>query len=81
MKQQSSLKYRFNRLDKPFSSRKIMFPSNTFIELTLSPSQVRKVKRWMKDDDSVIPMWFHTCERVLFLNEAKFEAWERKKKR
>jgi len=78
MKQQSRLKSKSDRVDKPFSKRKIKFPRDTFIELTLSPSQVRKVKRWMKEGDSVIPMWFHTRERVLFINEAKFEEWKKR---
>lgn len=78
MKQQSRLKSKSDRVDKPFSKRKIKFPSNTFIELALSPSQVRKVKRWMKEGDSVIPMWFHTCKRVLFINEAKFAEWKKR---
>jgi hypothetical protein len=67
-----------NLSDKSFSRRKIMFPSETFIELTLSPNDVKKMLQWEKNDDKVTPVWFANCERVLFLNETKFEKWKKR---
>jgi hypothetical protein len=64
--------------DKAFSRRKIMFPSETFIELTLSPKDVKKVRRWEKEGHIVTPVWYATHERVLFINWTKFEEWKKR---
>jgi hypothetical protein len=78
MKQQSLSNNKSKRLNKPFSKRKIYFPSETFIELVLSSKDVKKMRQWMKDDDLVVPYWYHTCKRVLFINETKFEEWKKR---
>jgi hypothetical protein len=41
----------------------------------LSKRQVLKVRGWEKDGHSVMPMWFTNCERVLFLDQERFEEW------
>ena len=60
--------------------RHIVFPSNLFIELTLSPNDVSKMRRWQKEGHDVIPMWYASCERVLFIDQTRFEKWKKKKK-
>jgi hypothetical protein len=64
--------------DKPFSRRKIFFPRELFIELTLSPKDVEKMLQWEKQDDLVTPIWFCNCERVLLVNWTKFEKWKKR---
>ena len=59
--------------------RKIMFPSNLFIELTLSASDVRKVHQWEKAGHNIVPMWYTNSERVLFIDEEAYLKWDKKK--
>jgi hypothetical protein len=76
MKQESSKKSKTVVSNKFYDGkRRIYFPSELFIELTLSPKQVEKVRGWEKDGHSVMPMWFTNCERVLFLDQERFEEW------
>ena len=60
--------------------RHIMFPSNLFIELTLSGNDVRKVRQWAKQHHDIVPMWYANYKRVLFIDQTRFEKWEKKKK-
>jgi len=61
--------------DKFYSGPRIFgFPRNSFVELTLSDKDARKVRLWMKEGVSVVPIWNVNCNYVLFVNEAKFKA-------
>lgn len=76
MKQESSNKSKTVVSDKFYDGkRRISFPSELFIELRLSKRQVLKVRGREKDGHSVMPMWFSNCERVLFLDQERFEEW------
>lgn len=75
MNQESSNDLRSVVPDKFSPRRKVMFPRDFFIELRLSKRQVLKVRGWEKEGHSVMPMWFTSCERVLFLDQERFEEW------
>ena len=76
MKLKSSNKSKTVVSDKFYDGkRRISFPSELFIELRLSRVQILKVRGWEKDGQSVMPMWFTNCERVLFLDQERFEEW------
>jgi hypothetical protein len=63
-----------DRSDKFYSGpRRFFFPRNSFIELTLSPSQVRKVRQWEKEGSEPVPMWYANSKRVLFVKEGKIK--------
>jgi hypothetical protein len=50
--------------------------------LRLSKRQALKVRGWERAGHMVIPMWFVSCDRVLFIDEDLFHEWiERKGKR
>jgi hypothetical protein len=83
MKQESSFKnYVLSRI-KGFlgyrAKRHIVFPEESFIELTLSPKDVQKMLEWERDGAEIVPMWYCNCRRVLFVNENIFEAWKSRK--
>ena len=70
------------RLKAKFVSRRhIVFPEELFIELTLSPKDVQKMLRWEKDGAKITTMWYCNCRRVLFINDASFEAWKSGKRK
>lgn len=76
MKLKSSNKSKTVVSDKFYDGKRcISFPSELFIELRLSRVQILKVRGWEKDGHSVMPMWFTSCERVLFLDQERFEEW------
>lgn len=75
LKRESSKKSKVDRSDKFSPRRHIVFPRKLFIELVLSPKQTQKVLQWSKEGHSIIPMWFVNCERVLFLDQERFDEW------
>jgi hypothetical protein len=80
MAPESSKKGKIDQSDKFYDGkRKIYFPADLFIELRLSKRQILKVKGWQKEGHPIIPMWFWTCERVLFFDEYRLDEWIRKK--
>lgn len=83
MKQESSKNLKSVVSDKFYDGqRRFFFPQELFIELRLSKRQILKVRGWEKDGHSVMPMWATNCERVLFLDQERFEEWlSRKGKR
>lgn len=76
MKPESSKKAKVVRSDKFYDGkRRIVFPEGLFIELVLSNKQTQKVLQWEKEGHSVVPMWYINCERVLFLDQERFDEW------
>lgn len=67
-----------DRSDKLFPRRKIMFPRNTFIELTLSPNDVKKMKRWEEEGVFISVIWYANYSRVLFVDRDKFKPREKR---
>jgi hypothetical protein len=66
--------------DKFSLKRRIFFPREVFIELILSSKEASKMRRWEKANQKVVPVWSVSCDRVLFVNWAKFEKWRKRKK-
>jgi hypothetical protein len=65
--------------DKFYSGRrKFFFPTNTFIELTLSPKDVQKAQRWLKEDRKIELVWYANGSRVLLVDKAKFKQKEKR---
>jgi hypothetical protein len=64
--------------DKFFPRRKFHFPRELFIELTLSPKDVKKMRQWEKEGHTVTPLWYANCKRVLFVDWTRFEEWKKR---
>jgi len=70
----------FQRNNEKFVPRRhIVFPKELFIELKLSKRQILKVRGWERAGHSIFPMWFTSCERVLFIDEELFNEWTKRK--
>ena len=65
------------RSDKLFPRRKIMFPRASFVELTLSPKDVQKMRLWEKEGRQVDVVWYANCKRVLFVDTANFKEMKK----
>jgi hypothetical protein len=63
--------------EKFVPKRRIMFPRNSFIELTLSPKDVKKMRRWVEEGVHISVVWYANYSRVLFVDVDKFK--EKKK--
>lgn len=61
--------------------RQIVFPDESFIELTLAPKDVQKMIQWEADGAKITTVWYCTCRRVLFVNEDILEAWKSRKRK
>lgn len=81
MKPESSNKSSVDVSDKFSARRKVMFPRDLFIELRLSKRQILKVRGWEKEGHQFFPMWFCSLERVLFVDQTRWEKWEARKQR
>lgn len=69
-----------DKQEKFVEKRVFAFPLEMFIELTLSPKDIKKMRQWVKERHVVTPVWFANCERVLFVDWTRFEKWKKKKK-
>jgi hypothetical protein len=84
---ESSKKSKHVRIHKFFDDqedrpgRYFAWPRELFIELTLSPKQVQKVREWQKQGHSFFPMWNVNCKQVIFVDQEAFEEWTLKKEK
>jgi len=65
--------------EKFVEKRVFAFPLEMFIELTLSPKDIKKMRQWEKEGHEVTTIWYANRKRVLFVDWTRFEKWKKKK--
>lgn len=81
MNKESSNQSKTKEPDKFYDGKRcLMWPSKSFVELTLSTEQVRIVREW-PETDQITPCWLANSTRVLFVNWTILEEWKSRKRK